>query len=79
MRAFGGTNSPTISASLCQTTMLCHSVRSWNFAALVLESFVGSQAESSNQTTTCGVFDFRVISRQTDENDFVCAFHNLTP
>jgi len=34
-------------------------VRSWDFAALVLESFGGSQAESSNQTTTCGVFDFR--------------------
>jgi hypothetical protein len=49
------------------------------FTALVLESFGGSQAESSNQTTACGVFDFRVFSYHTDENDFVYAFQNLTP
>ena len=46
------------------------------FAALVLESFVGSQAESSNRNTACGVFDFRVFSDLTNENDFVYTFHD---
>src|SRR5215472_16960631 len=44
------------------------------FAALVLESFVRSQAESSNRNTACGDLHFRVVPDRAEENLFVYAF-----
>jgi len=67
-------NSPMISASFCQATTVCHSVRSWNCPLWSLNRSLVARLNLATAMPLAVYFHFRIFAKISDKDDLVYPF-----